>query len=130
MEVNHIQKLYEVLKANGYCVLELELGKYKTLKMVLDQSMPVADKLGSSNQDEALSTTQVEIKSDKVGVFSFAKIFAHGDLIKKGEILGTVKGISFNEEIKSTVSGKIVSINIQEGEIVDYGKVLAIVEKD
>ncbi len=130
MEVKHIRKLYEAMETNGYSVLELELGKSETLKLVLDQSLPVIDDLGCVDQEEAFASTQIEIRSDKVGVFSFTKEIAPGDLIKRGEILGTVKGISFQEKIKCSASGKIASVNIKEGEVVDYGKLLILVEID
>jgi biotin carboxyl carrier protein len=130
MEVKHIRKLYEAMETNGYSVLELELGKSETLKLVLDQSLPVVDDVDCVDQEEAFASTQIEIRSDKVGVFSFTKEIAPGDLIKKGEILGTVKGISFQEKIKCSASGKIASVNIKEGEVVDYGKLLILVEID
>ncbi len=130
MEVKHIRKLYEAMEANGYSSLELELGKSDSLKLVLDQSMPVVDDFAIEDQEDEFTATQIEIRSDKVGVFSFAKEIKPGDLIKKGEILGTVKGISFQEKIKCSASGKIASVNIKEGEVVDYGRLLILVEID
>lgn len=130
MEVKQIRKLYEAMDANGYTSLELELGKNQSLKLVVDSSLPVIDEIEPEDLEDAFVATQIEIRSDKVGVFSFSKELKPGENIKKGEILGQVKGISFQDKIKCSASGKIVKINIKEGEVVDYGRLLLLVEID
>lgn len=131
MEVKQIRKLYQAMEENGYTSLELELSPTQNLKMTLDNSsMPIEDIILDDEPGEAFASTQIEIRSDKVGIFSFARDINEGDQIKKGEVLGTVKGISFQDKIKCSASGKIARINIREGEVVDYGRLLLLVEID
>ncbi len=132
MEVKQIKRLYEAMEANGYTTLELEMGKNESLKLKLDSScsQTVEEKIESQEGDN-IKSTQIEIRSDKVGVFSFAeKVLKVGDQINKGEILGTVKGISFQDRIKCSASGKISAVPVKNGEVVDYGKLLLLVEID
>lgn len=134
MEVKQIQKLYEAMEANGYESLELELGKKNKIKLKLDQANflePETLYEEFEEEEDSISKTQIEIRSDKVGTFSFARENLEiGDQIKKGEVLGTVKGISFLDKIKCSVDGRISNIAIQQGGVVDYGRLLFVVEID
>ncbi|GAB4283187.1 MAG: hypothetical protein Kow0029_29130 [Candidatus Rifleibacteriota bacterium] len=134
MEVKQIRKLYDVMVANGYESLELELnnsGKLK-LRTAADQIYhPVQNNIEEISREDNLSATQIEIRSDKIGTFyAGARKLNVGDNIKKGEVLGSVKGISFEDKIKCSVDGKIAKIAIEPGDIVDYGRLLFVVEID
>lgn len=133
MNVEQIQKLYEAMETNGYESLELEIGEGNKIKMKLDAGklqQPV-DLVEDVAEEDVIMATQIEIRSDKVGTFNFSeKAIMAGDRIKKGEILGTVKGISFQDKIKCSVDGKIVKVAIQPGGVVDYGRLLFLVEID
>lgn len=84
---------------------------------------------------EAVETIKVEencklIKSPMVGTFykspspteePFVKV---GDRVKKGQVLCIVEAMKLMNEIESEFDGEIVEICIDDGELVDYGKVL------
>jgi biotin carboxyl carrier protein len=132
MELNSLKKLYKAMETNGFNEMELEMDGEK-VKMQLDArtyqvAEPVQD---NSTEKDVIEKTQIEIRSDKVGIFSFADISIEPEAtIKKGQTLGTIKGISFQDKIQCSVNGKLSKIAIEEGEVVDYGRLLFVVEID
>lgn len=135
METEQIRKLYEAMSENGFNSIELELEKDHKIRMRLD-SPPV---IGSSDlavcealeDEDGQKTTQIEIRSEKVGSFSFAeRELKVGDHINKGEILGSIKGISFQDRIKCSIDGVIAAVAVEPGAIVDYGRLLFVVNID
>ncbi len=136
MEAEQIRKLYQAMSENGFSSLELELGETDRVRIALDtqqESIPadVLADLAMVDDDEPAMGTQVEIRSDKVGTFSFAgRTLQAGDRIKKGEVIGVVKGISFQDRIKCSLDGVISQVEVAEGAMVDYGRLLFLVSID
>lgn len=136
MEAEQIKKLYQAMSENGFSSLELELGENNRVRIALDNRrdeipVDVLSDLALVEDEEPVASTQVEIRSDKVGTFSFAgRVLQAGDRIKKGEALGVVKGISFQDRIKCSLDGVISRVEIEEGAVVDYGRLLFLVNID
>lgn len=138
MEANQIKKLYQAMSENGFSTLELELGKKNRVRLTLEQNSTaemipgdVLAQLAEAEDSEAPATTQVEIRSDKVGTFNFSeRKLKAGDRIKKGETLGLVKGISFQDRIKCSLDGVIHKVEVEDGAVVDYGRLLFLVNID
>ncbi|PKL48517.1 MAG: hypothetical protein CVV42_09525 [Candidatus Riflebacteria bacterium HGW-Riflebacteria-2] len=135
MEAEQIRKIYEAMNDNGFNSIELELGDDHKIRMQLDNA-PVWDSANdappeAAEHENGVLSTQVEIRSDKVGSFSFAeRQLKAGDHIKKGEILGSIKGISFQDRVKCSLDGTIASVEVEPGTIVDYGRLLFVVNID
>lgn len=136
MEANQIKKLYQAMTENGFSSLELELAEKNRVRLVLDSSKEgcpddVIAQLADLDATEAPANTQVEIRSDKVGTFAFSeRRLKAGDRIKKDEILGLVKGISFKDRIKCSLDGVISRVEVEDGAVVDYGRLLFLVDID
>ena len=77
-----------------------------------------------------------EIQSPFVGTFYSApspgsKNYVEvGEQIKKGDILCIVEAMKIMNEIDSDVSGKVVEILVKEGQAVQYGQVLFLIERN
>ncbi len=134
MNSEKIKKLYTAMSENGFNELELEIGGDEKIRLVLESQTNeylqpgnfVEDNLDS---DDVIEKTQLEIRSDKVGVFNFTdKKIELGMTVEKGEILGSIKGISFKDNIKCAVGGVLSEINVQEGTVVDFGKLLFMID--
>ncbi len=76
------------------------------------------------------SKSYKEIRSPMVGTFyrrpavdaeSFVDV---GDSVKKGAVLCIVEAMKLMNEIESELSGKIVEICLEDGQMVEYGEVL------
>ncbi len=133
MEAEQIRKIYEAMNENGFNSIELELGEDHKIRMQLDRAPALAavteDSREAADNGTGAMKTQVEIRSDKVGSFSFAeRQLKVGDRIKKGETLGSIKGISFQDRIKCSLDGTIASVAVEPGTIVDYGRLLFVVD--
>ncbi len=130
MDVKNLKRLYETMENNGFAKLELGIGNEK-IKMQLDSQYVAAPMVVEEPETDCLKKTELEIRSDKVGNFSFGDSnFMVGDEIEKGVLLGTIKGISFQDKVKCSASGKIARIAVAEGEVIDYGKLLFVIEID
>lgn len=135
MEANQIKKLFEAMSVNGFSSLELTLGKSNRVRLRLEDldSQAVSDSCiaGQNDAEETIPRTQVEIRSDKVGIFSFdERSFTAGDVLRKGETLGTIRGISFQDKVKCSLDGTIASVLVESGDVVDYGRLLFVVNID
>ena len=91
-------------------------------------SKPIDDVI---KQDEKYD----EIKSPMVGTFysksspeaePFVKV---GDKVKKGQVVCIVEAMKLMNEIESDYSGRIKEILVKDGEAVDYGKELFVIEE-
>lgn len=75
-----------------------------------------------------------EVKSPMVGTFyrrpavdaeAYVEV---GDTVKKGDVLCIVEAMKLMNELQSDVSGKIVEVCLEDGQMVEYGEVLFRIE--
>ena len=82
----------------------------------------------------ALTTKMIDIVSPMVGTFySRPAVDAEpyvevGDTIKKGDVLCIVEAMKIMNEIEADVSGKIVEVCLDDGQMAEYGEVLFRIE--
>jgi len=90
---------------------------------------PAADK-----PVEPAKTNQVKVTSPIVGTFyrssspdkpAYVEV---GDIVKKGQVLCIIEAMKLMNEIESEASGKIVQILIENGQPVEYGQPLFVIE--
>ena len=55
-------------------------------------------------------------------------LVAVGDRVKAGQLVGTIESLNVLNEVETTVAGHVVEILVQEGQPVEYGQVLMIIE--
>ncbi len=53
-----------------------------------------------------------------------------GDHVKEGQVLCIVEAMKLMNEIESDVSGKVVKVLVENGQPVEYGQALFVIEKD
>jgi biotin carboxyl carrier protein len=71
-----------------------------------------------------------EITAHAVGVFREAKIpILAGDLIKARQVLGSVESLRVPNEIVAPSAGRIAEIVAREGQGVEFGQILFIIEE-
>ena len=66
------------------------------------------------------------LKASMVGTFrSQGKtLVAPGDFVKAGQLIGTIEMLTILNELKTTVSGQVIDVIIQDGQSVEYGQTL------
>jgi oxaloacetate decarboxylase alpha subunit len=76
----------------------------------------------------------VEVKAPMVGTFYRAPapdappFVEVGSVIEEGEVLCIIEAMKLMNEIKSEIKGKIVEIPVENGEPIEFGQVLFVVE--
>jgi acetyl-CoA carboxylase biotin carboxyl carrier protein len=75
-----------------------------------------------------------EIRSPMVGTFyrrpavDAEPYVTEGDTVKKGDVLCIVEAMKLMNEIESDISGKLVEVCLEDGQMVEYGEVLFRIE--
>jgi len=149
MELDYIEKLVKLVSDNGLTELSLEeddkaiiIKKEKeivtTTATVAAQPIAVAPAAPAAKPAESAPAKEdsnlLKITSPMVGTFYRAASpgavpFADaGKTVSVGQTVCIIEAMKLMNEIESEVSGKIVEVCVQDGEPVEYGQVLMLVE--
>ena len=140
MDIRKIKKLIEMLQASDLREIEVKEGE-ESVRIARGGIVSPTEEYVISNQaTQAIKTTTEEIhiddsnasgnhiKSPIVGTFyrkpapdkpPFVEV---GDHVEKGQVVCIVEAMKMMNEIKSDYSGKIVSIDVEDGQPVEYGQ--------
>ena len=139
MDIRKIKKLIEMLQESDLKEIEVSQGD-ESVKIVRDRSAQ-ANGNNIIQQPEVFSAEpeiQQEIEISKtegnvitspiVGTFyrkpspdkdPFIRV---GDTVEKGDVLCIIEAMKMMNEIKSDFSGKVISIDLEDGQPVEYGQ--------
>jgi len=139
MDIRKIKKLIEMLQESDLKEIEVSQGD-ESVKIVRDRSAQ-ANGNNIIQQPEVFSaepeihqkieTRNTEgnvITSPIVGTFyrkpspdkdPFIRV---GDTVQKGDVLCIIEAMKMMNEIKSDFSGKVISIDLEDGQPVEYGQ--------
>ena len=140
MDIRKIKKLIEMLQDSDLKEIEVSQGdesvrisrdnKSQTYAEPIIQKQFIHEASNVVSQEEI---PQEEVKGNKVaspivGTFyrkpspdkdPFIKV---GDIVEEGDILCIIEAMKMMNEIKSDFSGKVVSIDVEDGQPVEYGQ--------
>lgn len=149
LDLKTLEKLIQIAKKNKLLELEVEDGKQKFkiktsfgLNKATLPATSVLETTSSLRREEVTTSTTslideeryVKIVSPFVGTFYSAPApdadpyVTPGHHVQKGEVLCIVEAMKLMNEIESEVSGKIISILVQNGQPVEYGEPLFLIE--
>lgn len=148
MYIKEIKDMINLMNENGLTELEIEKegvriklrkgsgGYEKAIEYVAQPQMQGAAAQGPAQSPvpEAKKSTTVDIKTPMVGTFyrspsPEAPAYVNvGDTINVGQVICIVEAMKLMNEIKSEVKGKIVDIQVDNAEPVEFGQVLFVVE--
>ena len=139
MDIRKIKKLIEMLQDSDLKEIEVSQGD-ESVRISRDNKSqayvePVIQKqvVHEANVASEKEVQQEEIKGNQitspiVGTFyrkpspdkdPFIKV---GDVVQEGDVLCIIEAMKMMNEIKSDFSGKVVSINVEDGQPVEYGQ--------
>ena len=139
MDIRKIKKLIEMLQDSDLKEIEVSQGD-ESVRISRDNRSHTAEPIiqkqvvhEASNIVSQEEMPQEEVKGNKVtspivGTFyrkpspdkdPFIKV---GDEVQEGDILCIIEAMKMMNEIKSDFSGKIVSIDVEDGQPVEYGQ--------
>ena len=82
----------------------------------------------------ASADTRHTVIAPLVGIFhSWAKpkgkpVVAIGDSVKIGQMVGTIQSLNVTSEVESPVAGRVAELLVQDGQPVEYGQHLVIID--
>ena len=139
MDIRKIKKLIEMLQDSDLKEIEVSQGD-ESVRISRDNKSqtyvePVIQKqvVHEANVASEKVVHQEEIEGNQitspiVGTFyrkpspdkdPFIKV---GDVVQEGDVLCIIEAMKMMNEIKSDYSGKVVSINVEDGQPVEYGQ--------
>ena len=144
MEISQLKQIYQLMSDNDFDEIELRFGENDRVKMTrsanssksakLENIKLSETKIQNTQTTESLSdSSKTEILSELVGVFQFMdedeSFFPKvGDEVAMGEKLGKILSLNSIKEIKSPIDGRISEIAVKKDDIVDYGRLLFVIE--
>jgi len=139
MDIRKIKKLIEMLQESDLKEIEVSQGD-ESVRILRDRFVQTnGNKIIQQPEvfsaepeiQQKIETSKTEgnvITSPIVGTFyrkpspdkdPFIRV---GDTVEKGDVLCIIEAMKMMNEIKSDFSGKIVSINLEDGEPVEFGQ--------
>ena len=139
MDIRKIKKLIEMLQDSDLKEIEVSQGD-ESVRISRDNKSqtyvePIIQKqvVHEANVASEKVVHQEEIEGNQitspiVGTFyrkpspdkdPFIKV---GDVVQEGDVLCIIEAMKMMNEIKSDFSGKVVSINVEDGQPVEYGQ--------
>jgi len=145
MNKKKIEEVIELMEKHGLSEIQIE---EEGIKMHLKKGVsgfdniqhdvmqersphPTKEKKAETKQE---ARNLIEITSPMVGTFykspspdapAFVEI---GSTIKEGDVLCIIEAMKLMNEIKSEVKGKVVDVLVENGEPIEFGQVLFLVE--
>jgi len=141
MEIDDLKELIDLLKETDITDLQLEKDgtkiRIKRERMLSPMEIQV-QKLGGL-QEKIISTTEEEtrlitVTSPIVGTFyrapspEAAPFIEIGSLVKKEQVLCIVEAMKLMNEIESEVDGTVIKVLVENGQPVEYGEPLFVIQ--
>ena len=147
MYIKEIKDMINLMNENGLTELEVEKdgvrirlkkgssgGYEKAVEYIAPQSQGQQRSEKPAAADKAEKRNIVEIKAPMVGTFyrspspEASPYVNVGDSIEPGQVICIIEAMKLMNEIKSEVKGKIVEMQADNAEPVEFGQVLFIIE--
>ena len=146
MDIRKIKTLIEMLEASSLNEIEVSQGEESVriskssgeVKVLQDSNIGINNESKSINKIDN-NKIENEIKGNQVtspivGTFyrkpspdkePFVKV---GDIVNKGDVLCIIEAMKMMNEIKSEFDGKISSIEVDDGQPVEFGQTIIVIE--
>ena len=151
MDIRKVKKLMELLEESGMSEIEIKEGEESVkisrygnspapaqhpIQSFVQQQAPVSSAPTSqtASSNEQPQETGQSVTSPMVGTFysapsPTAKPFVSiGQKINQGDTVGIIEAMKIMNQIESDQSGTVVEILVKDGEAVEFGQSLIVVE--
>jgi len=150
MDVSEIERLVAILGKSDISAFELEGDGWRlSLTRSLPERVSVRGGTGGgavgegdahmmghseSRQIESQRDDFIKVESPIVGSFykrpspDSAPFVSEGDVVKKGQTICIIEAMKLMNEIPSPCDGKIHSIKLSDGQVVEFGEVMFLLE--
>ena len=151
MDIRKVKKLMELLEESGMSEIEIKEGEESVkisrygnspapaqhpIQSFVQQEAPVSSASTSqtASPNEQPQVTGQSVTSPMVGTFysapsPTAKPFVSiGQKINQGDTVGIIEAMKIMNQIESDQSGTVIEILVKDGEAVEFGQSLIVVE--
>ena len=134
LPLNEVRQLIDLAQARGLSELEVSRGetRIRIRREVAHAAAPVAPT--PPEQAERAGAHLVTVEAPMVGTFYRAPspttdpYVREADVIKEGQVLCIIEAMKLMNEIESKVAGRISKILVENGQPVEYGQPLFLIE--
>jgi acetyl-CoA carboxylase biotin carboxyl carrier protein len=129
IEVKRPQEGMRLMLRKARANAQPAVSEYQVLTMSLNGATNA-----KSESPPALVDVQHTVDAPLVGIFhSWAKprgkpVVAVGDRVKIGQLVGTIQSLNVISEVESSVAGRVVELLVQDGQPVEYGQHLVVID--
>lgn len=99
--------------------LKIKVKKSPQAKVVMSRETPQPLKEINKKEENIKA-----VVSTGIGKYFYKDVVKIGDRIKVGQDLGYIYVMGLKTPLKATVGGEVMDITVEDGGVVDYGKVL------
>ena len=141
MDIRKVKKLIEMLENSNLEEIEIQEGEesvrlvksHGNLQNIAPQSIVIPQENKQKIVTEEIQSSEEtnedsnSINSPMVGTFYASAspgAVSVGDMVAEGDVVCIVEAMKMMNEIKSEFSGKVLSINVENAEPVEYGQSL------
>jgi len=151
MDIRKVKKLIELLDESGIAEIEITEGEESVrisrysahapmaaapvVAAVAPVAAPVAAPAAAPAPVEVVEDDGYEVTAPMVGTFysssspGAAPYLQVGDRVNEGDTLCIIEAMKMMNQIEADVSGVVKSIRIQNGEPVEFGQVLFVIDQ-
>ena len=150
MDIRKVKKLIELLDESGIAEIEIvegeesvRISRYsQNAPAVMAAPMPIAAPVAAAAAPVAAAAVAAEpeetgfqVEAPMVGTFygssspGSAPYVQVGDRVNEGDTLCIIEAMKMMNQIEADVSGVIKSIRLQNGEPVEYGQTLFVIDQ-
>lgn len=127
LDLDLIRHALKTAQSNRFQVVDLEVGEGH-FHAVLGKQKSRPSHVSAS---EAKVAEPVAVKSHFVGYYQQLEFPAPlGRAVQAGDVLGVVVALGLANDVEATVNGRVVEVLVEEGEAVEYGRALFLIELD
>ena len=104
------------------------------VQTVIPSSVPVETQVVEKAESKEDTVEGNTIKAPLVGTFYCAPsegadpFVSVGDTVKKGQVIGIVEAMKLMNEVESEYDGTVAAIFVENGEMVEYGQPLVVIQ--
>lgn len=147
MDIRKIKTLIEMLEESNLKEIEVSQGdesvrisKQNKNTNIVENDQATINQIDAGNAIHELNQNKDivhkgnEVKSPIVGTFyrkpnpESEPFINVGDLVKKGDVLCIIEAMKMMNEIKSDYDGKIISIEINDEQPVEFGQTIIVIQ--
>ncbi len=146
MNINDLEQIIRILKQNEVTDFEIEhdgvhikLSRGGSVVQTSTQISSVAPAISTppaaiQSAPPVVDEKYTKVESPIVGTFyrkpsPDAEAYAsEGQMVKKGDTLCIIEAMKIMNEIEAPVSGKIVKVLLTDGQVVEFGEVLFLID--